>query len=384
MQADLSTRAPGFDPELIDEPWWRRALAQGAGYYLPNIAFLAIPIAFTWGVLPPWRLVLLVAVALLVACTFVGSTLVAHWSLGRRWAWLVVTAALVGVMAFVADNVLVLSQFAIYVTAAAAALLPLWQSRLVVPLVSAAAAALAVAQNDLFALVMALTGGVLGLALAQGIDYQRTQRELSRERTRAAAMALASERQRISRDLHDILGHSLTTIAVKADLAGKLIGRDPEAAAAQIAELGALARQSLADVRTTVSGMRRVRLASEIATARNALESAGLACSVPSALPALDDHESEVLGYVVREAITNAMRHAEASACAIEVGERWVSVRDNGRGIAPDARRGGLAGLAQRVADAGGVLEVGPHPDGGTLVRAELPSREPVEVRGDS
>ena len=197
---------------------------------------------------------------------------------------------------------------------------------------------------------------------------------LSQEEVRR--LAATAERERIGRDLHDILGHSLTTIAVKADLAQRLVSRDPAAAEAEIGDLARVTRQALADVRATASGMREVRLATEIASARSVLSAAGLACEAPTALPPLDDAASELFGYVVREAVTNVVRHAGATTCRIDTGERTVSVADDGRGLGLRERSGsGLAGLRARLSDAGGVLEVESGP-GGTTVRASLPEGE--------
>jgi len=214
----------------------------------------------------------------------------------------------------------------------------------------------AIGQNP-YAGLMAVVGGLIGYSVGAGINAARVRQALRQEEKRTAVLAVAAERERIGRDLHDILGHSLTTIAVKADLARRLVERDPASAASEIEELATVARQALADVRATASGMREVRLASELASARSVLVAAGLECRTPSALPSLSDDRSELFGYVVREAVTNVVRHAGASVCTIEVGPDEVSVADDGGGL----RRGqgnGLTGLASRVEDAGGRLVV--------------------------
>src|SRR5699024_6857746 len=119
--------------------------------------------------------------------------------------------------------------------------------------------------------------------------------------------------------LHDILGHSLTAVAVKAGLASRLTGLDPEATREQLREIEQVARQALADVRATAGGYREVRLATEIAGALSVLEAGGVRCTASTALPTMSDATSEFLGYVVREAVTNVVRHAAADTVDIVV-----------------------------------------------------------------
>lgn len=123
--------------------------------------------------------------------------------------------------------------------------------------------------------------------------------------------------------------------------------------------------------------MREVRLATEVASARSVLEAAGVECRTPSAQPVLDDARSELFGYVVREAVTNVVRHAGASVCTITADEASVTVTDDGVGMRPDAVRTGLRGLAERVDAAGGSLSV--TADGGTTVRVEMDKPTPTD-----
>jgi two-component system, NarL family, sensor histidine kinase DesK len=185
---------------------------------------------------------------------------------------------------------------------------------------------------------------------------------------------VAAERERIGRDLHDILGHSLTAISIKAGLAGKLVDHDPDAAKAEIGDIEEIARQALADVRSTATGYREIRVATEIASARSVLLAGGIEARVPTAVDALPAEVSELFGYVVREAVTNVVRHSEATTCTIEVSPRGVTVQDDGRGFAPSSTvcGSGLEGLAHRMEAVGGRLVVESRPRGGTSVRAEL------------
>lgn len=218
----------------------------------------------------------------------------------------------------------------------------------------------------------------IGLSIAGWMESSRVRRMLERSQTRVETLMVTAERARISRDLHDILGHSLTAITLKSSLAARLADTEPTAAKEEMVAVEAIARQALADVRATVSGLAQIRLATEIASARSVLLAAGVEARTPVALPALSEEVSELFGYVVRESVTNVVRHAEATSCVIEVDEHSVEVRDDGLGVDAHRRGRGLTGLSERVAAAGGILEVEAAPGGGTSVRAVLaPSPQP-------
>lgn len=201
----------------------------------------------------------------------------------------------------------------------------------------------------------------------------RLTRELFRTREQLARTAVAAERERIGRDLHDILGHSLTAIAVKAGLARKLVPVAPERATAELADIEELARSAIKDVRATAQGVRAVTLAGELAVAGAVLDAAGITADLPSAVDNVRADGRELFGYVVREAVTNVVRHARATSCRVVLGTDWIEIADDGRGLVTTARRGqGLTGLRDRLAEAGGRLTVAPGQPGGTVVRAEL------------
>ena len=365
--ADLT--APGYQPGAQHLPWPRRALVQGAGYYLPSTLFLAIPLLYTAA--EPWPTFLGVALlAAVIGTLFLGSTLVLHWPEHRRWLWLAALLLAIVGMEIVSGGRARAVYFLAYVTTVAAPLIAWRHARVVIIGVSLAGLALVTLDADLLGVVMTAMGFSLGFSIGLGLDNDRTRRALRVAEERTAVLAVAAERERIGRDLHDILGHSLTAIAVKSDLAVRLVGRDDAAARAEVTELAAIARQALADVRATASGIREVRLATEIASARSVLEAAGIEQATPTALPLLADDRSELFGYVVREAVTNVVRHSGATHCTIAADEDSVTISDDGRGMPRGAARSGLAGLARRVADAGGDLEVTPGPR--TTVRATL------------
>ena len=220
--------------------------------------------------------------------------------------------------------------------------------------------------------LLALTAFMIGFAgnIRLNIELRKTQQQL-------AVAAVAAERERIGRDLHDILGHSLTAIAVKAGLARRLLDRDATAAAAEIADVERLAREALADVRATASGYRDVSLAAELAVAASVLRAAGIRPELPQAVDEVDPAVRELFGYVAREAVTNVVRHSNARTATITVGSHWVEIRDDGaHPTEPTAGRAGLglSGLAERVTARGGSLQVGPRPEGGFVVRAEVPA----------
>ena len=149
----------------------------------------------------------------------------------------------------------------------------------------------------------------------------RGNRALSQARSEVARLAAENERNRIARDLHDLLGHSLTTITVKAGLARRLSRSDPERAAIEIAEVEVLSRQALADVRAAVTSYREVTLAGELATGRELLRAAGIEADLPRRRPTSSPPPyQELFGWVVREGLTNVVRHARATACTVALG----------------------------------------------------------------
>ena len=153
---------------------------------------------------------------------------------------------------------------------------------------------------------------------------------------------------RIARDLHDLLGHSLTAVTVKAQLAGRLVGRDDTRAAAEMHEVERLSRQALADVRAAVAGYREVSLAVEVATAREVLGAAGIAADLPGAVDEVPAELRELFGWAVREGVTNAVRHSGAKRVRVQVTPSSVEVTDDGRRRSGPAGGSGLAGLAER------------------------------------
>jgi two-component system sensor histidine kinase DesK len=220
---------------------------------------------------------------------------------------------------------------------------------------------------------MLITLPLVALAMFGFFTILRANRELSEARAEVARLAAENERTRIARDLHDLLGHSLTTITVKAGLARRIAERDPARAAREIGEVEGLTRSALADVRAAVDGYRDVTLAGELASAQEVLRAAGIAAATPRAIE-VDPAHAELFGWVVREGVTNVVRHSRAHTCTIAVGPDWLEIADDGRGGA-DAPGNGLTGLRERVAAAGGTVRAGSEA-GGWRLRVDM--RGPV------
>ena len=203
---------------------------------------------------------------------------------------------------------------------------------------------------------------------------------LRQTRAELARVAVAEERLRIARDLHDLLGHSLSLITLKAELSRRMIATDVVSATREMTELEAVARQSLSDVRAAVAGYRQPKLISELGSARQLLTAAGLECQItrPDDLCLPADMDT-VLAWTVREGVTNVVRHACATSAAIRITTGRdavvVEITDNGRGHGPGPAGSGLAGLAERVRHLGGSLIAGPAPSAGFRLQVTLPAR---------
>ncbi|MFF7444745.1 MULTISPECIES: histidine kinase [unclassified Streptomyces] len=217
------------------------------------------------------------------------------------------------------------------------------------------------------------------------LSLSEAVRELRAAREELARRAVEKERLRFSRDLHDLLGHTLSVIVVKSEAARRLAARDMDAALAQITDIESVGRQALTEIREAVTGYREGSLTTELDSARSALRAAGIEPVVRLCGPPLAAPTETLLSWVVREAVTNAVRHSGASRCEISVEGTTERVRlritDDGRGpsnTGPTTPGTGLKGLSERLAAAGGRLEtatgagvVGSR--GGFTVTAELP-----------
>jgi len=208
--------------------------------------------------------------------------------------------------------------------------------------------------------------GFGAVAISVGMTAGRRQHQLRESRRVNAELMVQQERNRMARDLHDILGHSLTVITVKAELAGRLLdaGAD-ERARAEVGDLERLSRTALADVRRAVEGYREISLSGELARAKEALAAAGITARTPTALDQVPADLVEPFAWTVRECVTNVLRHSRASTCTITVTPMSLTVADDGVGVGGARGSGnGLAGLRERASAAGAVVitrSVEPH-----------------------
>ena len=238
------------------------------------------------------------------------------------------------------------------------------------------------ADNWYIALVT-LSMGVMMAAFARQIDALRRLRNAQGE---IARLAVVEERARFSRDMHDVLGHSLTVVTVKSELAQRLVPTDPTRAADEIADIERLSRSALADLRAAVAGYREMSLSTDLAAAQASLAAADIQAHLPRNGEDVEPDLRELFGWVLREGVTNVIRHSRSRNCWVTVGPDRLEIEDDGRGplagteavpapvgatASSRAMRtagSGLAGLTARAAQAGAQLAVVPGPRGGTLL----------------
>ena len=231
---------------------------------------------------------------------------------------------------------------------------------------------------------------LIGLGL-----ISRSTSNLREANDEIARLAVVEERARFGRDLHDVLGHTLTVVTVKSELARRLVTIDPAKAEAEIADIERLTRSALADLRLAVSNYRETSLDAELAAARTALEAAGIDPHLPDSFPKLDSRLEGVFAWVLREGVTNVIRHSGAAECWVTIETHSLRVADDGRGpettvlgptglgatgtvptvtvptvtvptvTVPTVTGNGLRGLRERSAEASAELLVGRSPQGG-------------------
>lgn len=222
---------------------------------------------------------------------------------------------------------------------------------------------------------------MVGFSSIMEQTLRASRQHLARKQEEVEHMARIAERERISRDLHDLLGHSLSLIALKAELAGKLAGRDVDGCRREIGDVEATARRALAEVRAAVTGYRDSGLAGAVASARASLAAAGVELHEDVQQFALAPAAEHVLALALREAVTNVVRHAGATRCALglalEQGRAVLRVADDGSALRTKAelRAGnGLSGMRERVAGVGGSLSI--DVDAGLRLELRVPVGE--------
>jgi len=226
----------------------------------------------------------------------------------------------------------------------------------------------------------------IGLSIVVGgtnIYFAQRTRMYNRLKTANAEiehLAKVAERERIARDLHDVLGHTLSVIILKSELAGKLIERDPQRAKSEIADVERTSREALAEVRNTIRGYRANSLSSELKQATAALQTAGVTVRSELADMALTSAQESVVALVVREAVTNVVRHAQARSCQLRLvpqnGNCLLEIQDDGRGSA-QIEGNGLRGMRERIEALGGTLVRKCDPGTRLTIEFPLTTKEP-------
>ena len=368
-------------------PSTREKLRMRAGIVL-GLLFLAGPLSDLWdeSLATATRVALALGVALFVAI-YLTVLPPARWLACRG------PVAVVGALALLPAIAIVLlaagappsfSALFVYVTAASGILLP---ARIAAAVVAAAAVGVGIlgaARGDSDAAIAAtvLTVVSIGALMAAFGRIVRVNRELRATREELATLAVAEERLRIARDLHDLLGHSLSVIALKSELAGRLLEKDPSRAAGEIEEIQTVTREALAEVRGAVQGYRGLALAESLARARSALTAAGINCDLAGADVSLPADLDAVLAWAVREGTTNVIRHSHARRCQIRIradrASAALEIDDDGRAEATGDHHGsGLQGLRERAQRVRGTLEAGARPEGGFRLRVTVPLPNP-------
>jgi two-component system, NarL family, sensor histidine kinase DesK len=343
------------------------------------LIYLAVPIRTAWRHRD--SLAGVVAVVALVVFA-VGFAVYFAWMRGHRirtgelhagpvWAMLAAMVLLLAIATPGAGEDVVAG--AVYVGVTAAMTLPGRQVLAVVAALTAAALLLPLVVPGWESLDDFIPQLLLATFAAYGVgQVLKRNIELAHARQQLVELAVMQERERVARDVHDILGHSLTVITVKTELAGRLLeasGEGDTRARAELADAERLAREALADVRATVSGMRQLSLTGELAAARQALDAAGIAADLPSAVDDVPARYRELFAFALREGVTNVVRHSGASRCVVRLTADCIEVRDDGRGPDGAVSGSGLTGLRGRAQAAGARVETGTAAEGGFLLR---------------
>ena len=241
---------------------------------------------------------------------------------------------------------------------------------------------------------LAVPAATIGLWCTTFVRQVATVAQLRVAREELARLAVSEERLRFARDLHDLLGHSLSLITLKSELAERLLPDTPEnrAAGKEVRDLQGVARGALREVREAVSGYRRPSLSEELAGSCAMLEAAGISCQTSNEAGTLPEDIEAILTWVVREGVTNVVRHSRAKRCEIRLTRNsdriHAEVKDDGTGSrlkrsGKEIGGSGLSGLAERVETIGGDFEAGPLADRGFGLSVSLPLLDDVSREVD-
>jgi two-component system, NarL family, sensor histidine kinase DesK len=387
--SDEVTRHVEADAQWVaDQSRWTRSWRQTTLLALPLVYLIFVVISVRQNSYGAAAVAGYVLLAVFAACWLVTPFVLSeHTSTLRFWAWYAFLVALaVAEIPFARAAGFVLFVFITILTVArlGARSVPLVAAMaLAALLVPIAVGSWHVTLAKSFADVTPVAIPVVAIVMAGVLEVVRANRALAETRAELARLAAENERIRIARDLHDLLGHSLTTITVKAGLARRLGPTDPAAAVDQITEVEELCRKALADVRAAVSGYREVTLTSELARGRELLRASGIAADLPSATDVADPAHQELFGWAVREGLTNVIRHSRARSCTVRVSASDVEIIDDGQGsTAPPGN--GLSGLRERAAAAGGAVDSGPVQPSGWRLRVWVPAEDEPSATGEA
>jgi two-component system sensor histidine kinase DesK len=330
-----------------------------------------------------------IAATLAFAATYL-LVVAAHVRLRAKWrtefplrvgyGYVVTLLALAGIMWWGLDQRG--SGALIFLTVIVALALPTVHALVVIPAVASVELLLSIVladwERDFYTPAIATAAGFV---MWGAKEIMARNLDLMRVRTENEQLVVEQERNRFARDLHDILGHSLTVITVKTELARKLLDVDTERARTELADLERLSREALADVRRAVQGYREITLPGEIARARMALAAAGIEHVLPNSTDDVPTEYRELFAWTIREGVTNVIRHSGAELCTVRLSADLVSVEDDGRGrngTGPDASVNGdashgLAGLRERAGAVGAVVEAGDTEPRGFLLQVMVP-----------
>lgn len=333
------------------------------------LVFLVEPVLSHWDQRSDPRVVIAMVAAVAFAATYLWA-IVAHVRLRADWklefplhqgyAFVVALLSLAGLMWLGLDQRG--SGALIFISVIAALALPTRHAFVVIPLISAAELLLSLAlpswERDLYTPAIAMAAGFV---MWGAKEIMGRNLDLIRVRVENERLVVEQERNRFARDLHDILGHSLTVITVKTELARKLLDIDVERARTELEDLERLARESLADVRRAVQGYREISLPGEIARARVGLTAAGVEHVLPNSTDDVPARHRELFAWAIREGVTNVIRHSGAETCTVSLSADAVTVVDDGRGPSTAVEAGnGLSGLEERAAAVGATVRCGP------------------------
>ncbi|WP_229732733.1 sensor histidine kinase [Sphingomonas psychrolutea] len=342
------------------ERWW-----DGPWPWLIYLGFYAMP----WLWRAPTQLQLIVSV--IGIAVFLPTYFISHRLHGVRLLGTIAVMFAIG--ALLAPFGGSWTVFSVYAGSEAGRLRPPRHAIVVLAVIAVATAAVGIVWGQ--PLLWWLTGILLvvmtgGATISREAFYARTQALLATQEE-VRRLAGTAERERITRDLHDVVGRTLTLVALKADLAGKLVRSDATAAEAECRTIAMLAREGLAEVRAALAGQAGGSLAQEAAASSAALAAASVSPHLTGDFAAIPSGAGAVLAMTLREAVTNVIRHAEARSCTIDLAltgqEVRLAVSDDGHGRSVTEGRG-LTGMRQRLLAAGGSLTIDPSVGGLRLI----------------